>query len=393
MKQTSTILIIVLFLLVYSCVVLQKNLVYTNYSANQSSSLKEYTDDESVKILLNAADKTLEKKFKNVTDKKILAKSGNKKDYHSRAIYYWPKNGLNKTANNNRDEDWEYIDGKINKESLEETDHNNYYDMLTAVKRLALAYKYSNEPKYAEKCSILINEWFIDPKTRMNPHFKYAQAIPGKYDGTPSGIIDTRGILWVIDAIELITDSEYWTESMENKFNDWLYELFDWLLFSDFGKRESKTKNNHGTFYDLQIIKMATFLNEMTIAESFIDSVKLKRISNQIEPNGFQPEEMRRAKPHMYAVFNLSALLDIASIAELYDQDLWNYKSSSSGSIKNAVDYLLSISDFKDNSETKNLMRILPKANELSDGEYSDEIREIRQKIRSFDLTELYFVN
>jgi hypothetical protein len=346
---------------------------------------------KSIDNLDKDANKLLDKKFKTVLDKKIIAPSGNKNDYTSRAIYYWPKDNLQKSSEKN--EAWEYKDGKINKESLTDTDHNNYYEMLNAVKKLSLSYYLFQKPEYAEKAVKLIKEWFIDEKTKMNPHFKHAQAIPGKNEGTPSGIIDSRGILWVVDAVDLVSESEHWNEELDSEFRSWTDQLFNWLLESDFGKRESATKNNHGTFYDLQIIKLATYLEEYNIAESFIDSVKIKRIARQIEPNGFQPEEMKRTKSQVYAVFNLSALLEVATIAKAYNEDLWEYETEDSGSIKDAVNYLLSISDFGKDSDTKNLIRILPKANELSNGEYIDELNKLKQKFDSFDLTELYFVN
>lgn len=345
----------------------------------------------SVKNLDNDASRLIKKKFKTVLDKRIIAPSGNKKDYTSRAIYYWPKNNLQKSANQN--EVWEYKDGKINKESLTDTDHNNYYEMLEAVKKLSLSYSLLKKEEYAQKAAKLIKEWFIDEKTKMNPHFKHAQAIPGKNEGTPSGIIDSRGTLWVVDAVDLISKSEYWNDNLNTEFREWISNLYNWLLISNFGKRESAAKNNHGTFYDLQIIKLATYLEDYTTAENFIDSVKIKRIAKQIEPNGFQSEEMKRAKSNMYAVFNLSALLEIATIAKIYNQDLWNYKSNNSGSIKDAVDYILTTVDYENQTDTKNLMRILPKANELSKGKYVDKMNIIKQKYDSFNLTDLYYVN
>jgi hypothetical protein len=95
----------------------------------------------------------------------------------------------------------------------------------------------------------------------------------------------------------------------------------------------------------------------------------------------------------MYSIFNLSALLEIASTAKVYDQDLWSYKTAESGSIKDAVDYLLRITDYENSVDTKNLMRILPKANELSNGQYINELNKLKEMYDHFDLTQLYFVN
>ena len=312
-------------------------------------------------------------------------------DYVSTAIYYWPEE-------TNASKPWKYIDGKINKSNLTKTDHNNYYEMLDAVKNLSLAYYYSKDEKYAKKCIEIIDLWFVNEKTKMNPHFNFAQGIPGKVDGTPSGIIDARGILWVVDAIELINESDYWITTLEESFNDWIKNLFDWLLNSEFGIREGNSKNNHGTFYELQIIKLAMYLNNNDIVIDYFEKVK-NRINWQINKNGSQPLEMERVSSHMYTIFNLSALVEIALIAKQYDIDLWTFKTKNSGSIEDAVDFLVNkykLNDrktFNGKVSYKNLLRILPKANELSENKYQDTLDKIKSDNRNIDLTQLYFVN
>lgn len=356
-----------------------------------------FTMRTSINSLLKNSNALVKKKFKNILDKSIIPASGNKNDYTSRAVYYWPEKKLNKTIKGTTNK-WKYIDGKINKESLVKTDHSNYYDMLTAIKKLSLAYYFSNNEKYSNKCITLIKEWFINEKTRMNPNFNYAQAIPGRNTGTPSGIIDARGILWVIDAVENIKDSNLWSEELDSKFKDWCSELLDWLLTSDFGKREGLMKNNHGTFYELQVVSLSSYLGNYGIAEEFIVIAK-KRIEEQIAPDGSQPQELKRVSSHMYSVFNLSALIEIAEIAINYNIDLWNYKNMSCGSIKDAVDFLVinykidNRKIFNNKVSYKNLMRILPKANELSKGRYEKVINKILSENDHINLTEMYFVN
>ncbi len=343
------------------------------------------------KVILKA-DVHLNKKFKTIIDKEILPPSGNKHDYISRAIYYWPE----KTSHNKK---WKYVDGKINKESLTKTDHNTYYKMLRGLQDLSLAYQISGDIKYAKKSVELIKEWFIDEETKMNPHFNYAQAIPGKNDGTPSGIIDARGILWVIDAVKIIGNSQFWNEELDDSFREWCSELLDWLQNSEFGERESAANNNHGTYYDLQIIKLATFLDKISVVDEMLPSIKTNRIEKQISLDGSLVEEMKRTNPHMYSIFNLSALIGIAEVANEYDIDLWNYKNENCGSIKDGVDFLVknyrddNRKIFKNKVSYKNLMRILPRANALSDSEYTEVINQIISQNPNTDLTHLYFSN
>jgi hypothetical protein len=46
--------------------------------------------------------------------------------------------------------------------------------MRDAVATLGAAYKITGEDRYVAKAVELLRVFFLDPKTRMNPHLKYA---------------------------------------------------------------------------------------------------------------------------------------------------------------------------------------------------------------------------
>ena len=73
----------------------------------------------------------------------------------------------------------------------------------------------------------------------------------------------------------------------------------------------------------------------------FLDSVKLKRISRHIEPDGRQPIELARTKAMSYSIKNLNHLMENAILAERYGIDLWHYKSDKGCSILLAIKYLI----------------------------------------------------
>ena len=68
--------------------------------------------------------------------------------------------------------------------------------------------------------------------------------VSGKNSGSSRGIID---------AIELIQHSPSWTSQDQRGMELWSGKYLDWLLNSDFGKKESQTiHNNHDSWYDIQ---------------------------------------------------------------------------------------------------------------------------------------------
>ena len=392
MKRNARYIIILSFLiLLYSCSSTQRTSKKPVLNKAEIETVTAYKNGYG--SLVKRADKTLKMKFKSVIDKSIIPPSGDKHDYLSRAVYYWPnpstKNGL----------PWIYKDGKYNKKSFSETDHKYYYEAMEAIRDLSLAYNLSKDPNYAKRAIEILRQWFIDKKTKMNPNLNYAQGIPGKYDGTKSGIIDTRAILWVIQGIELIKPSGSFTANDEQKFKQWCGAYLDWLLNSQFGKDEGKSQNNHGTYYDLQVAAFADYVGKKNIAIEVLDSVKTKRIEKQILPDGSQPLELNRTRSHMYSVFNLSALVDLAELGDKYKIDLWNYKTKDCGSIKDAIDFLVKNSSkkssklFKDKISTKNLLRIIPKADIKFGGEYRSFLKTELKKEKNVDLTSVYFVN
>src|SRR5262249_2113766 len=141
-------------------------------------------------------------------------------------------------------------DGRTNEDALEQGDRVRIGDFFDDVETLALAGYYFDDRAYSDRAAKLVRVWFLEPATRMNPHMKYAQAIPGKNDGRGSGIIDTRYFIRVIDAVALLRQSGAWTNEDDNALRAWMKQDLDWLLTSESGKHEHDENNNHGTWYD-----------------------------------------------------------------------------------------------------------------------------------------------
>lgn len=270
----------------------------------------------------------------------LVPPSGDKHDYVSFGPYWWPdptkKDGL------------PYIrrDGEVNPSSRSSgSDSPALGKMVSAVKALALAYYLTSDEAYAEHAARLLRAWFLDPAMRMNPNLNFGQGIPGRVEGRSAGIIDTSSLPGVVDAVVLLRTSGAWKPEDEKGMRAWFAAYLDWLLTSKHGKAESRARNNHGTWYDVQVAAFALFVGQDRLAREVIEAAREKRIRAQIEPDGRQPAELARTKPFAYSAFNLQALFMLAALGEKVGVDLWHFQAEDGRGLRKALDFLAVYAD------------------------------------------------
>lgn len=289
-----------------------------------------------LRYLVEQADDALQTSPPSVMEKAKTPPSGDKHDYLSLAPYWWPDpastNGL------------PYIryDGKVNPESRKDAiDLNRNRLMASTVETLALAYYFTGKEAYAEHAARCLRTWFLDPVTRMNPNLNYAQGVPGVNTGRGTGIIEGLNIAEAADAAELLAGSSAWMPKDDEALKAWLKTYLDWLLTSKNGLDEAGARNNHGTLYDVQAVRLALITGRTDVARQIAEAAKQKRIAVQIEPDGRQPLELERTAAFSYSHLNLGGLCMLATLGEHVGVDLWHYQLPDGRGLARALDFLM----------------------------------------------------
>ncbi len=291
---------------------------------------------EALSSLMTDAEKALSSRPVAVTDKEAVPTSGDRHDYMSLARYYWP--------DPSKPDGLPYIsrDGESNPE-LEKYDRNRISELTDRVESLALAWFFSGKEKYAQKATELLNVWFLNPETRMNPNLEYAQMVPGLNGGKGRsyGVLDTYSFVEMLDAVTLLEKSESFAKADSEGLKAWFGELLEWMLASRQGIEESKAANNHGTAYDAQIAAFALYAGRKDIALETMNSFAEKRIFTQIQPDGSQPHELSRTRSWHYCQYNLTHYIDLFMMAEKSELHIDRSVSEDGRSFYKALDFMV----------------------------------------------------
>ncbi|WP_149304486.1 alginate lyase family protein [Pareuzebyella sediminis] len=269
---------------------------------------------------------------KTVTSYSCARSSGGLHDFYSEGDYWWP---------DSTDLEGPYVrrDGLTNPNNF--TAHREALLRFSEiVGTLTSAYLISKDPLYAEAVLNHCNAWFLDERTRMNPHLLYAQAIKGRHSGRGIGIIDGIHFMEVVQS--LIVLEHYGLidgESMAG-YRKWFSEFLTWLTTHPYGKDEMVHPNNHGTCWNMQVGLYAVFTKNDRILSLCRENYKNNLLPNQMADDGSFPLELERTKPYGYSLFNLDAMVMNCWILSDTSHDLWAYTTDTNKSIALGLEFM-----------------------------------------------------
>jgi len=276
-------------------------------------------------------------------------------DFLSMGDYWWP--------DPKQPDGLPYIrrDGETNPANFE-AHRRLMRELKDNVAALAAAYVITQDAAYARRAAEWLQVFFVDPATRMNPHLRFAQAIPGVSIGRGIGIIDTLHLAEVAQAAAAIANAPGVPAETLTGTRAWFADYLHWMLTHPNGKEEGATKNNHSVAYWLQIAVFARFTGDAAAMETARTTYRNALLPEQLAFDGSFPRELARTKPYGYSIFqldNVALLTDVLSspvagvaypganaassptgVTAPGYSDLWAYRLPDGRSVAQAVAFL-----------------------------------------------------
>jgi len=283
--------------------------------------------------ILQAADGALKQDPITITQYRAKLSEGGPNDFYSNGDYWWPNpdttNGL----------PYVHRDGESNPDNFNQ--HRDcVHQMHDAVAALGAAYKITGDDRYVKKAVELLQVFFLDPKTRMNPNLQYAQAIPGVSTGRGIGIIDTLHLIEVPRAIEVMDKSPAFPPAVLACLKQWFSDYVEWMTTSKNGHDEANATNNHAVAFWLQVAVFSQFTGDAAKLAECRRRFKEVFVPKQMAADGSFPRELARTKPYGYSIFQLDNMATLCQVLSTTDDDLWRFTLRDGRGMRKAMEFL-----------------------------------------------------
>ena len=190
----------------------------------------------------------------------------------------------------------------------------------------SLAYFFSEDKRFSKKAVEAVDKWFINPKTRMNPHMEYSQ-VKWNHNITlwkGDGVIEFRGVFFLLDAIRLLQLAGQFSDEQNEQLLEWFSAFLEWLETSDLAIRTMVTSDFYGLWYDCMVSSIAVFVGDDVKAMKYFYDVQSRLRAHLDDDRIFRLEKPKTHCEHL-TMFALEGWNAMARLAQSMGVDVWNY--------------------------------------------------------------------
>ena len=362
MKRIATLLLLLASSFFLLTSVSAKPVTYI-WDMSELVALANNTSSQEYKTLISKADRIIKIKPIAVTNKETSI-SGDKHNYESLSIYWWPDP-------DNPGGPYIARDGVFNPE-YKKYDYPRLLQLKDNLVTCSKAFFLTGDTRYYDYFCRQLDTWFINPETRMVPNLEYSQFVPGHNNGrgNPQGMSDAYHFNDMLESIRLVNAVNDIGKPRMKALMAWFKDFAHWMQTSDYGLKTQAFKNSQVLSFDVTVYNIFIFTRQKSARKAIFKAFSTKRINAQIEADGKMPESLRRTKGFSYSVSSLQKFVDFMLLAKADGKTL---PKESLDKIQSAFDY---ITPFTTNRSAFPYSEI---------GDWDEETKKLEKARKQFD--------
>lgn len=209
------------------------------------------------------------------------------------------------------------------------------------LKTLSVAFYITLDKRYYNAFVEHLYVWMLNEETYMRPNMMYSEVLPGSTInmGMPYGLVELERFTPIIESICLVQTVKKFDRYIIKGVAQWFDEMLSWTLDSEQWREISKKSNSNNIVAGLYVtlLEMARFTDNKDLVRKLSREFKEQILDVQIDDEGKQNAELRRAQGYGYSVANLNNVVDFCLILE---QSGIHFYKDNQQKIDKAFDYL-----------------------------------------------------
>ena len=205
--------------------------------------------------------------------------------------------------------------------------------MSEAVLSLGAAAFLLDDPRYAQHAARLVQAWFINPKTRMNPDMDRAGVLPpGATPSAGPAVNEGRPLIWAIQGMELLAQTGDWDPKDQAAVHKWFGEYLHWLTQVP---RDNPGGSNASMWRAALEAAAASFVEDAAAQQRVFGRNRYRGAS--------RPLGTPTPADFLSIANSLEARTVFFRIAQVHGVDLWSPRAGRGATPANAIDRLVAM--------------------------------------------------
>ncbi len=281
-----------------------------------------------VKRLRADADRALREGPWTVTSDRPVGRDLDSHIYYSEPVF--PQSGASRLGRGTAPADAPTARFDANRTALRE--------MSDAVFSLGTAAFLLDDRRYAQRAAVVIDTWFLNPKTRMEPTFGHAQSGTGPNAiAADAGVLDARPLIRAIQGMSFLAESGDWDVKEQAAIHKWFGDYMKWLAQAGSSEAGGRGAAAASAWWAAEMAAAAAFNEDAVAQRAAVEFYRAHAIPREIGTRPAAPQGAGRgaAVPGGSALDGLATFCRIAAVR---GADLWNTHAADGASLSAVAD-------------------------------------------------------